>query len=200
MAVRSRSGIIGMKEKNNHLPEQREVELVAHQPEWLFMAEEEAERILASLPIEVIGIYHIGSTSIPGIKAKPILDFVLEVADMKVLLSCSGALEDLGYINKGESGIPGRQFFSKDTNGSRSHHLHVFETGHPDITRHLAFRDYLRSNPNAAKEYERLKEELAKRYPQKSGDYTEAKSDFILTMDEVAREWYTQHQQEASEE
>ena len=189
-----------MVENQKHVPEQRKVELVPHDPAWLSMAERESERILNRLPLDVVGIYHIGSTSIPGIKAKPILDFVLEVDDMQELLHYSEALRELGYIRKGERGIPGRQFFTKDTNGSRSHHLHVFESGHPDITRHLAFRDYLRSNPDAAREYERLKEKLAKKFPQKSGDYTEAKSDFILTMDETAREWYDHHRQETADQ
>ena len=174
-------------------PEQREVELVPHNPEWSQLAEEEAKRILEQLSISVIGIYHIGSTSVPGIKAKPILDFVIEVEDLDEFIQSAEALEELGYISKGEYGIPGRQFFTKDTDGERSHHLHVFQQGHPDIERHLVFRDFLRANLEAAREYEKIKEKLAKRFPQKSGSYTEAKSDFILSMDEVARYWLEQN-------
>ena len=174
-------------------PEQREVELVPHNPEWSQLAEEEAKRILEQLSISVIGIYHIGSTSIPGIKAKPILDFVIEVEDLDEFIQSAEALEKLGYISKGEYGIPGRQFFTKDTDGERSHHLHVFQQGHPDIERHLVFRDFLRANLEAAQEYEKIKEKLAKRFPTKSGSYTEAKSDFILSMDEVARYWLEQN-------
>ncbi len=173
-------------------PEQREVELVPHNPEWSQLAEEEAKRILEQLSISVIGIYHIGSTSVPGIKAKPILDFVIEVEDLDEFIQSAEALEELGYISKGEYGIPGRQFFTKDTDGERSHHLHVFQQGHPDIERHLVFRDFLRANPEAAHEYEIIKEKLAKRFPKESGSYTEAKSDFILSMDEVARYWLEQ--------
>jgi len=174
-------------------PEQREVELVPHNPEWSQLAEEEAKRILEQLSISVIGIYHIGSTSIPGIKAKPILDFVIEVEDLDEFIQSAEALEKLGYISKGEYGIPGRQFFTKDTDDERSHHLHVFQRGHPDIERHLVFRDFLRANLEAAQEYEKIKEKLAKRFPTKSGSYTEAKSDFILSMDEVARYWLEQN-------
>lgn len=170
-------------------PEQREVELVPHNPEWSQLAEEEAKRILERLSIPVIGVYHIGSTSIPGIKAKPILDFVIEVEDLDDIIRSTEMLGELGYISKGEYGIPGRQFFTKDTDGERSHHLHVFQQGHTDIERHLVFRDFLRANPEAAHEYEIIKEKLAKRFPKESGSYTEAKSDFILSMDEVARYW-----------
>jgi GrpB-like predicted nucleotidyltransferase (UPF0157 family) len=178
-----------MKDGEHITPEQREVELVPHNPEWSQLADEEAKQILEQLSIPVIGIYHIGSTSIPGIKAKPILDFVMEVADLDDIIRSAEALEELGYLSKGEYGIPGRQFFTKDTNGERSHHLHVFQKGHPDIERHLVFRDFLRANPEAAHEYELIKEKLAKRFPKESGSYTEAKSDFILSMDEVARYW-----------
>ncbi len=181
-------------ENGEHItPEQREVELVPHNPEWSQLADEEAKRILEKLSITVIGIYHIGSTSIPGIKAKPILDFVIEVKDLDEIIQSAEALEELGYLSKGEYGIPGRQFFTKDTDGERSHHLHVFQQGHPDIERHLVFRDFLRANPEAAQEYEKIKEKLAKRFPKESGSYTEAKSDFILSMDEVARYWLEQN-------
>jgi len=181
-----------MNDGKKLIPEQRDVELVPHNPEWSQLANEESQRILDCISIPVIGIYHIGSTSVPGIKAKPILDFVLEVEDMEAFIKESGKLDSLEYVSKGEYGIPGRQFYTKDTHGERSHHLHVFQKGHHDIERHLVFRDFLRSNPEAAKEYENLKEKLAKRFPKKSDMYTEAKSDFILSMDEVARYWLEQ--------
>jgi GrpB-like predicted nucleotidyltransferase (UPF0157 family) len=178
-----------MVDDNQTPKEQREVELVPHNPEWSRLADQESERILLGINFPVIGIYHIGSTSVPGIKAKPILDFVLEVEDLEDVINNQECFKELGYVSKGEFGIPGRQFFTRDTNGDRTHHLHVFQTGHPDIERHLVFRDYLRANPDAAREYENLKEELAKRFPKASGSYTEAKSEFILSMDEVARYW-----------
>ena len=181
-----------MEENEVIKPEQREVERVPHNPDWSNQADEEAKRILAGLSIPVIGIYHIGSTSIAGIKAKPILDFVMEVEDLQDVIQAAAEFEAVGYVNKGEYGIPGRQFFTKDTHGERTHHLHVFQKGHPDIERHTVFRDFLRANPDAAREYEKLKEKLAKRFPKQSGNYTAAKSDFILSMDEVARYWLEQ--------
>ena len=177
---------------NNHT-EQREVELVPHNPDWSKQADEEAQRIMAGLSFPIIGIYHIGSTSVAGIKAKPILDFVMEVEDLEDAIQAIPEFEAIGYVNKGEYGIPGRQFFTRDTNGDRTHHLHVFQAGHPDIERHTVFRDFLRANPDAAREYEKLKEKLAKRFPKQSSNYTAAKSDFILSMDEVARYWLEQN-------
>jgi GrpB-like predicted nucleotidyltransferase (UPF0157 family) len=181
-----------MGDDNQNSTEQRDVELVPYNPEWSQLADQEAKRILDDLSFPVIGIYHIGSTSVPGIKAKPILDFVLEVENLEDVIKNVGLFQNMGYTSKGEFGIPGRQFFTKDTDGDRTHHLHVFQQGHPDIERHLVFRDYLRANPDAAREYERLKEELAQRFPKASDSYTEAKSEFILSMDEVARYWVEQ--------
>ena len=183
-----------MKEKETQSVEQRHVELVPHNPAWSQQADQEISSFLEGLSFPIIGIYHIGSTSIRGINAKPILDFVMEVESLEDVLQSIEEFEALGYENRGEYGIPGRQFFTKDTNDERSHHLHVFEKGHPDIERHTIFRDYLRANPDAAREYEKLKEKLAKLFPKQSGNYTEAKSDFILSMDEVARYWLEQHQ------
>ncbi len=180
--------------KNDHNnTEQREVELVPHNPDWSHQADDEAQRITAGLAFPIVGIYHIGSTSVAGIKAKPILDFVMEVEDLNDVIEAVVEFETLGYENKGEYGIPGRQFFTRDTDGDRTHHLHVFQVGHPDIERHTVFRDFLRANPDAALEYEKLKEKLAKRFPKESGNYTAAKSDFILSMDEVARYWLEQN-------
>lgn len=178
-----------MTENDQTPKEQRDVELVPHNPEWSSLFDKESKRILEGLTFPIVGIYHIGSTSVPGIKAKPILDFVLEVEKLEDVVQAVPEFEALGYRSQGEFGIPGREFFTRDTNGERTHHLHVFETGHPDIDRHTVFRDYLRANPRAAREYERLKERLAKRFPKQSGDYTAAKSDFILSLDEIARYW-----------
>ncbi|MCK5794130.1 MAG: GrpB family protein [Anaerolineales bacterium] len=180
--------------KNDHNnTEQRHVELVPHNPDWSHQADEEAQRIMSGLTFPIVGIYHIGSTSVAGIKAKPILDLVMEVENLEDVIQAEPEFEAIGYINKGEYGIPGRQFFTRDTNENRTHHLHVFQIGHPDIERHIVFRDFLRANPDAAREYEKLKEKLAKRFPKQSGNYTAAKSDFILSMDEVARYWLEQN-------
>ena len=183
-----------MKDKKNPFQEQRDVELVPYNPKWSSLADEEISRLCDGLSFSIVGIYHIGSTSIPGIKAKPILDFVMEVENLEDVLNSLAEFEALDYRSKGEFGIPGRQFFTRDSEGERSHHLHVFQSGHPDIERHTIFRDYLRANPEAAHEYEELKEILAKRFPKQSGNYTAAKTDFILSMDEVARYWVERNQ------
>jgi len=173
-------------------PEQRKVILVPHDPNWANQAALEAKRIREGLSIQVLAVHHIGSTAIPSIKAKPILDFVLVVQSLHELDKNDAEMEALGYEPKGERGIPGRRFFSKDTHGKRSHHVHAFQQNNSEIERHIIFRDYLLNHPEDAAAYERLKVKLAKKFPNRSGDYTEGKSDFIYQIVEKAQRWKRQ--------
>jgi GrpB-like predicted nucleotidyltransferase (UPF0157 family) len=159
--------------------------------QWQQLASAEADQISGALTGEVLEVHHIGSTAIPGIKAKPILDFVLVVRDLNSLDAQVHRLEYLGYVPWGEYGIPGRRYFVKTTNGFRSHHLHAFQVGHPQIQRHIFFRDYLRAHPEAAQEYSQLKEELAHRFPNDRGAYTEGKSELIQSINKKAKLWVT---------
>ena len=167
----------------------RPVILVDHDPEWKRLAADEACRIGEALGEALVAIHHIGSTSIPGIKAKPIIDLVGVVRDLPSLEARNPSLEKIGYLPRGEAGIAGRRYFTKDTRGARTHHLHCFVVGHSDIDRHLLFRDYLIAHPQAAFEYQRLKEDLARKFPDDSAAYTEAKTPFIRRTDDAAREW-----------
>jgi mRNA-degrading endonuclease RelE of RelBE toxin-antitoxin system len=99
-------------------------------------------------------------------------------------------MEALGYEAKGEFGIPGRRYFRKDdARGDRTHQIHAFQSGSPEIERHLAFRDFLRAHPRQAKRYEALKERLASLYPTDIGSYADGKDDFIKAMDAKAAAW-----------
>jgi len=95
----------------------------------------------------------------------------------------------LGYDSRGENGIPGRRYFVKGTADAHSHHLHVFQIGHPDIARHLDFRDYLRAHPDQAQAYSQLKEKLAQKYQHDPVSYTEGKTEFIRGIDLCAAIW-----------
>jgi GrpB-like predicted nucleotidyltransferase (UPF0157 family) len=157
--------------------------------QWQQLASAEADQIAGSLPGEVLEAHHIGSTAIPGIKAKPIINFILVVRDLNSLDVHAYRLERLGYAPRGEHGIPGRRYLTKTTNGLRSYHLHAFQAGDPQVQRHILFRDYLRANSESAQEYNRLKEELARRFPNDRGAYTEGKTGFIQGIDEKAKLW-----------
>jgi GrpB-like predicted nucleotidyltransferase (UPF0157 family) len=119
------------------------VQVVEHDLIWNDAYRIEAARIAAVLGDLVVSVHHIGSTAIPNIVAKPIIDVLLEVRDILHLDREISTLEGLGYEAKGEFGIPGRRYFRKnDAQGRRTHHVHAFPRGSAHVERHLAFRDY----------------------------------------------------------
>lgn len=89
----------------------------------------------------VVVVHHVGSTAIPGIKAKPILGLIVEVRSLAVLDERREVLVRLGYSPLGEHGVPRRRYFTKETEGVRTHHLHAFQSGDTEIERHLLFRN-----------------------------------------------------------
>ena len=128
----------------------------------------------------LLALHHIGSTSVPGLIAKPVIDMLGEAQDLAAVDACKPALANLGYLAHGENGIPGRRYFEKrDDAGRRTHHLHVFATGSHEIGRHLTFRDRLRANPELAAEYGELKLAILARGIERREDYQQAKADFI---------------------
>ena len=155
------------------------VEIVGYRPEWPLAFERESAAIREACGPWVVEVQHIGSTSVPGVAAKPVLDM------MPVAVSAADAGETiprmtaLGYRCLGEYGIPGRLYFEKHVDGRDVAHVHMFPLGHPGIRTHLAFRDYLRAHPGAARDYERLKRQLAVKHRTDREAYTDAKAAFI---------------------
>jgi GrpB-like predicted nucleotidyltransferase (UPF0157 family) len=152
------------------------------------MYQEESARLGAALQPHIVALYHVGSTSIPNILAKPIIDILIEVYRIEVVDTLTETMQQQGYRAHGEHGLPGRRFFSKDTAAVRSHHVHIFQSGHPDIARLLGFRDYILANPDAAQRYSLLKQELARRFANDSESYTEAKTDFIRSIERLVQQ------------
>jgi Uncharacterized conserved protein len=151
----------------NQSQDSRKVEVVAHAPAGRFTFLEESKQIALAMGENVVTIHHIGSTAIPNIYAKPIIDFLIEVKDITKVDDRHAAMAALGYEVMGEFGLPGRRFFLKNSAaGKRTHHLHTFEAKSPEIKRHLAFRDYTIAHPEEAQKYSELKRELAKTYPE----------------------------------
>jgi len=163
--------------------------LVEYDSRWPGVFEAEAARVRAALGGDsVVAVEHIGSTAVPGLAAKPIIDLLVGVTS----LGCGGevtpALEAIGYEAQGEFGIPGRLFFEKRGVGAvRTHHLHMAEPGGEFWTEELLFRDYLRAHPDEARAYERLKRDRARRFRFQRAEYTASKTDYILDVLEKAR-------------
>jgi GrpB-like predicted nucleotidyltransferase (UPF0157 family) len=181
-----------MREQLRTTTPRRKVIVVPHNPNWKQQYTIEARRLTGVLGPEVVETYHIGSTAIPGILAKPIIDIMIAVWNIARIDQYNDALAKLGYDAKGEKGIPGRRFFARGNPALRSHHVHIFQTGHPDIERHLIFRDYLIAHPEEAHAYAHLKDQLAQRFPEDRESYTNGKGDFINEMNRRARAWHEQ--------
>lgn len=176
-----------LSEKNR--PMTRIIELVPYNPDWLARFDEESHRIRQSLAGNVFSIDHIGSTAIPGMIAKPTIDMLLVVTNLSVLESSYAVMQSLGYQPKGEHGVPGRRYFVKFSGERHLFHLHAFQNGHPEIDRHLNFRDYLRAHHDQAHAYQALKRRLAERYREEPAKYTAGKADFIQGIDRLAAAW-----------
>ena len=174
---------MSMKNKN------RIIEVVPYDPQWKKDYEEETRRIRDVLGQNMVKVYHVGSTAIPGMAAKPIIDILVEVGNLEAVDCCNEAMKAIGYIAKGENGIVGRRYFLKGQEALRTHHLHTFQTGNREIARHLSFRDYMMAHPEEAQRYEGLKMELAERFRHNVGGYVEGKDSYIKEIDKRALEW-----------
>jgi GrpB-like predicted nucleotidyltransferase (UPF0157 family) len=165
------------------------VRLVPYQPAWAKLFEQEAERLSAALGRHVIRVEHVGSTAVPGLDAKPILDIVVAVRDLTEAPVFEEALKPLGYVHKAENDRPGRLYFVKRLPDDRStHHLNITELSTECWFTHVAFRDYLLSHPEARDEYRKLKRELASRHQHDRAAYGEEKGRFIERILALARE------------
>lgn len=165
------------------------VRVVPHNPEWKQAFTTESQKLAIVLAENLVTIHHIGSTAVPGIYAKPIIDFLIEVKEIELVERQTSAIEQLGYEAMGEFGLVGRRYFRKENpSGIRTHHVHIYQTNSPDIKRHVAFRDYLIAHPQIAKQYSQLKQELAQKYPHDIEAYMDGKDKFVKQV-EATLQW-----------
>jgi GrpB-like predicted nucleotidyltransferase (UPF0157 family) len=158
------------------------VKLVAHHPKWAEYFSEEEQLLFKILGEKVLDIRHIGSTSISGIPAKPILDILAAVETLTDVEAFTQDLNKIGYEDKGDGGVPGRRFFVKGAEAKRTHHLNFCELNSFFWRSHLAFCDYLERHPEIAREYSALKRGLADRFPNDRGAYTAGKEEFVRSV------------------
>lgn len=170
----------------------RKVEVVPHNPNWRQEFERESQHIAIAVGNNVIKIHHIGSTAIPGIYAKPIIDMLVEVENIEQVDTRNLQMKELGYEAMGEFGIAERRYFRKNINEIRTHHVHAFQKDSLDIQRHLYFRDYMIAHPQYAQQYSELKQNLAKKFPSDIESYMDGKDSFIKQMEQNAIAWKQQ--------
>ena len=155
------------------------VNLVEYNPEWPGMAARHLER-LRSLGTTLVAIHHIGSTSVPGMVAKPVIDLMPLVRDIEELDARQAEVEALGYRWHGEYGVSGRRYCTlEDQDGQRVVQVHFYEKGSPHARRHLAFRDYLRAFPDVAADYVVEKRRACALFPDNSTAYSNEKGAWI---------------------
>lgn len=166
------------------------VEVMDYNPDWPFLYIQEAKKIEEILGKELIAIYHIGSTAVEGLKAKPIIDIMPVVKNIENVDSFNEKFVNLGYEAKGEFGIKGRRYFRKGIE-NRTHQIHIFEeSNQKDIKRHLAVRDYLRTHKQDALKYGELKMKLAQKHSHSINDYSLGKDSFVKNLENTALKWY----------
>lgn len=166
------------------------VTVVPYSPDWAPEFEREAATLRGALGEELAALFHIGSTAVEGLAAKPIIDMLPVVRDLAALDLLAPRIEALGYEVMGEFGIAGRRYYRKGGD-KRTHQIHAFQVGDANnILRHLALRDYLRAHPGACAEYGALKRQLAEQFPQDIEGYSSGKDVFVKHMEQQALAWY----------
>ena len=153
------------------------IQLNPHDPQWASLYEKEAASLQSCLSDSIVRINHVGSTSIPNIKAKPILDILVESETYPPTQSIMASLRAMEYENRGESGVPERFWFIKGK--PRQYHLHWCPTGGVVAHSQIKFRDVLRNNSKLARDYEKIKVTAAPGQEIDSHSYATAKSEFI---------------------
>jgi GrpB-like predicted nucleotidyltransferase (UPF0157 family) len=160
----------------------KKVEIVDYDPQWPLIYEEEKRRILQVIEHIIVRIEHIGSTAVPNLGAKPIIDIMVAVNHLGDAEKCIEPLQRIGYEYQPEqeASRPERRFFRKGNPPKEQHyHLHMVELTSDFWKRHLLFRDYLRTHPKIAQKYYELKKRLAIEYSSDREGYTNAKTSFI---------------------
>ena len=158
----------------------KHVVVLPYDEAWKDDFEKIKAELIAVLEGLILRIEHVGSTSVPGLAAKPIIDIDIVIEDTGHFEKVKAALETIGYQHEGDLGIKGREAFKYDGKDHlRKHHLYVCAKDSEELKRHLSFRDYLRAHPDTVKEYGRIKEEGAKLYPYDIDGYINYKSPFI---------------------
>ena len=167
------------------------IAIVPYDPAWPGAFARERDRLQAALGDLALRIEHNGSTAVPGLAAKPVIDIQISVAHLQPLAAYAGPLATLVYVHAASEDDNRCPFFHRPAEWPHTYHVHVVHTGGDEERQTLAFRDYLRTHPDAAREYESLKRALATSFGGADAAareaYANAKSEFVMRIDALAR-------------
>lgn len=156
---------------------------------WVQLFKSEAKKVREIFKDEIVEIHHIGSTAVPNLKAKPIIDMMPVVKDIESVDSYNAKMMEIGYEPLGEFGLRGRRYFRKGGE-NRTHQVHIYQFDNElEIERHLAVRDYLRTHRKEAIEYGALKGRLADQFSKDIEGYSAGKDEFVKNLEQRAIEW-----------
>ncbi len=166
------------------------VELVDYNENWVKEYEEEEKLLKDVLKDKIIEIHHIGSTSIPGLKAKPVIDILIVIDSLKNISEIEELLKPYDYENRGPQGVEDRFFFAKGPEDARTHYIHFTEPNSNTYYNQILFKKYLINHPEYIQKYCDLKQNLAEKYANERPKYTQGKNDFIKKVIDLAKKEY----------
>ena len=155
------------------------IEVISYQSEWPRLFEELRRAAVEALAGIDVAVEHVGSTSVPGLAAKPVIDIDIILPQWECFGEVVRRLGTLGFVHRGDLGIPGREAFTRSPRFAFAHNLYVCRPGTPALENHLKLRNYLRSRPDEAARYAALKFKLAERFPDDIDAYCRGKTDLI---------------------
>lgn len=166
------------------------VELEDYNPKWKNEYEKEEKLLKEILGDKIIEIHHIGSTSIEGLKAKPVIDILVVINSLNEISEIEEMLKLYNYENRGQQGVPDRYFFAKGSEEARSHYVHFVEPNSNTYYNQIYFKKYLIEHSEYIKKYCDLKQELAEKYKEERSKYTASKNEFITSVIKLAKKEY----------
>lgn len=166
------------------------VELNEFSTEWAKEYEAEAKILKEVLGDKILEIHHVGSTSIKGLKAKPVIDILVAIKSLENITEIEEILKDYDYSNRGQQGVEDRYFFAKGKEDARTHYIHFVEPNNNTYYNLILFKKYLLEHEEYIQKYCELKQELAEKYPDERKKYTAGKSEFISNVIKLAHEEY----------
>lgn len=172
----------------------REMSVVPYNDLWAEMYQREKILLSSIFGNLIIDIQHFGSTAVKGLSAKPIIDIMIVVNDIVQIEEFISTMQQYAYIARGENGIVGRRYFVKldpENCDIHTHHLHIYQNGNSHISDELMFRDYLRINNKALKEYEKVKINASLKFTYSPREYSDAKTDCVLRIMDKAKAYFT---------